>query len=82
MASRVRWLREFAQIDREDRARGHGNDEADQGRHQRAGYQRHDAETGVLEHRGPLGVGQEIDDRDLAEEQDGIVDAGCRRCRQ
>jgi hypothetical protein len=65
--------RKLRQIDRDHRAHRHGDEHGNDGDGQRAGDQRQDAVLRVGEQRRPDSTGEEIPDRDEAEEADRLV---------
>ena len=72
--------RVLAQVDRRTEAEQHRNEARDQGDEQGARDEREHAEVGGLEQRRPLRPGEEVDDRDLAEELERRQERARRRC--
>jgi hypothetical protein len=63
----------FAQVNGGDGADRDRHHQGDGGRDQGPGHQRQDAVVGVVEQRGPLGVGQEFPQRHMTEERQRLV---------
>ena len=66
--------RPFAWLPADRREERRRDQQRDEGRDERAGDERHDAVARLGEKRRPKGVGQEVRDRHVLEERQGLAD--------
>ena len=76
MAARTARGRVFAEEDRAHQPDGYGHNERDERDHERAVDQRQHAERLRDEQRRPACAGEEIDDRNVPEERQGLAEEG------